>query len=130
MRRLGRRKAQQWLAPLRQALRNIRTTGEVFEAEGHALMEMPDAFVRIDHCIEGFVRMIARVLPDAGISEICNVRNKIGTSQDMTIAEIDAALAEINVIEPMVGRLSCDAIKAAVKTEVIAIELDIAKEKK
>lgn len=124
--RLGRRRAQQWLSPLRQALREIRQTGEITEADGHPVMEMPDAYVRIDHCIEGFTRMIARMLANVELDAIQNVRRKLASDETMTVAELDAALAEINKIEPLVARVSCEKIKEAVLTENIAIELDTA----
>lgn len=123
--RLGRRKAQQWLAPLRKTLRDMRHTGETLEADGHLVMEMPDAYIRIDHCIDGFARMIARVLPDAGIAAVYRLRDMIGTQQEMTIADVDAALAEINKIEPLIARVTTCKIKDAVLTESIAIDLEM-----
>jgi len=126
MGRLGRKKAQQWLAPLRKAIRTIRTTGDVTEADGHPVMELPDAFARIDYCVAGFSGVIRRVAPGASLVAVAEASRKLTDGQGMTVAEVDAALAELNAVEPLIARASNEQIRDAVITEQIVIELEAA----
>lgn len=125
MKRLTRRQAKSWLAPMRACFAQMKT-GEVDAIRGYAVTRLHDKddYARIDFCIAGFRALVNRLCPEIDASPLERVEKKLAAGTPLTVQEVDAALTLFNKSESALLRHSVEAIKSAVVVEQIAIELD------
>lgn len=125
MKRLTRRQAQAWLAPMRRCFADMKS-GECDSIRGYAVTRMDhnDDYARIDWCIAGFRALLDRLCPEIDSAPLSRVEKKLAAGTPLTVAEIDAALAILKTCETALLRHSVAAVKSAVLTEQIVIELD------
>lgn len=125
MSRVTRREIRAWLEPMRRCFAEMRT-GDVDSIRGYAVTRLhhADDYARIDYCIAGFRGLIARLIPcmDCGPLEV--VEKRLASGVHLTIAEIDAAFGVLKLAEDSLISFDRDAIKSAVLTEQVAIEVD------
>ena len=121
-----RKQAKAWLAPIRSALAELRT-GEVDSWRGYAITRIKrndEDFARIDHCINGFCALIARLMPDTDISPFTRLAKKLESGIMLTVSEIDECLALIKRVENGLITFSRERMMDAANTEMVAIELE------
>lgn len=129
MKRVTRRQIRAWLAPMRRCFAEMRS-GEVDAIRGYAVTRLgnKDEYARIDFCIAGFRALIARLCSDIDCAPIERIEKKLAAGVPLTMEELDGALALLNRCESALIKHSVSAIKSAVLTEQIVIELDEIKE--
>lgn len=122
----SRKQVQAWLAPIRRAFVEIRS-GEIDAHRGYAITKIHWAdndFARVDYCINGFVAMIERLIPDFDVAPLKRVSKKLETGVLLTAAEVDACFSTLNQCEDRLLRFRrCDLVDAA-NTEMIVIEME------
>ena len=125
MRRVTRRQACTWLAPMRKCFAEMRT-GFTTAADGYPVTRLHNAddWARIDYCIAGFVGMIGRLSPGMGTAAMQLIQRRIEAGELVTTQEIDAALSEIRRAEDVLVRMTVKDLASAVTTEQIAIEME------
>lgn len=125
MKRMTRRQACQWLAPMRSALAQIRTD-QVDAIQGYAVTRLNDKddYTRLDWCINGFLGLIDRLLPQVDTSCAKRLSNRLAAGVPLTIAEVDAACQMLRLVEDGLVGLPTAAVRDAVTAEQISIELD------
>lgn len=125
MKRITRRQARAWLAPMRDCFHQMKT-GEVDSIRGYAVTRLhaKDDYARIDFCIAGFRALIARLCPELDASLLERVEKKLAAGSPLTIQEVDASMAIFKQSESALLRHTVSAVKSAVLTEQINIELD------
>lgn len=125
MKRITRRQARAWLAPMRRCFGEIKQ-GEVDAIRGYPVTRLDDSdeYTRIDWCIAGFRGLIDRLCAEIDTRPLLAVEKKLAAGVAMTVAEIDAAMAVLKRCENALLRHSVAVVKDAVLTEQVAIELD------
>lgn len=122
----SRKQVQAWLAPIRRAFVEIRS-GEIDAHRGYAITKLHWAdndFARVDFCINGFVAMIERLIPDFDVAPLKRISKKLETGVLLTAVEVDACFATLKQCEDRLLRFRrCD-LKDAALTEQINIELE------
>lgn len=123
--RVTRRQIQSWLRPIRRCFAEIKT-GEVDSMRGYAVTRLneDDAYARIDFCIAGFRALIQRLCPHLDSGKLLRVEKKLAAGTPLTVAEIDEALSFLHDCEDALIKHTVSAVKDAVLTEQISIELD------
>lgn len=123
--RVTRRQIQAWLAPIRRCFAEIKT-GEVDSMRGYAVTRLTekDSYARTDYCIAGFRALIDRLCPNLDYGSILRVEKKLAAGTPLTVAEIDDALSFLHRCEDALIKHTVAAVKDAVLTEQISIELD------
>lgn len=125
MKRITRRQARSWLAPMRDCFAQMKT-GEVDAIRGYAVTRLhhKDEYARIDSCIAGFRALIVRLCPEINPAPLERVEKKLAAGTPLTVQELDAALSLFKQSENALLRHSIAAVKSAVLAEQIVIELD------
>lgn len=125
IKRMTRRKVEAWLYPMRHIFIAMRN-GEVDSIGGNAVARISndDDYVRIEWLVLGFVGLIERVLPGTDCAPLLKVERRLAAGVLMCVEDIDAALALLKSIEKPLMGLSVEAVKGAVRTEQIQIEMD------
>lgn len=124
MKRVTRHQIKSWLAPMRRCFAEMKA-GEVDSLDGYPLTRLQDGgYARIDFAIAGFRALIARLCSDIDCGPIALIEKKLAAGELLTMEEIDGALALLKRCEDALIKHSVDAIKSAVLTEQIVIELD------
>lgn len=79
MKRITRRQAQAWLAPIRKALRQIADTGEADSVQGYAVTRLhrSDDYARIDYCIAGFRALMGRLWPELDCNPLTRIEKRL-----------------------------------------------------
>lgn len=123
--RMTRRQARSWLAPMRQALAEVKS-GEVDSIRGYAVTRLhaKDEYARLDFCINGFVALLERLMPDLDTGPANRLSKRLESGVPLTIMEIDATLALLNIAEDSLVGMPIDKVKDAVQVEQINIELE------
>lgn len=123
---MTRRQAQAWLAPMRACLQQIRDTGCADEIGGNPVTRLHalDDYARIDACIAGFLGMIDRLMPALDTTALHRVEIRLEADTPLTVELIDESMRLLRDVENELLHHSVDAVKAAVLTEQIQIELD------
>ena len=123
-RRLTRRQARSWLAPIRRCFAQMKS-GEVDSIQGFAVTRLHDRddYARIDYCIAGFRALIDRLCPEIDASSLARMEKRLANGVPVTLAEVDACLAVLRQCESALLRHSVSDVKSAVLTEQVAIEL-------
>lgn len=125
MSKLTRKNARQWLEPIRKAFGDMKA-GEVDSIRGYAVtrIDHTDEYARIDFAINGFTALIERLLPDTPCTPMQSVSKKLAAGVPLTQGEIDACLALLNRCETRLIKVPREAIRSAVLTEQINIEVE------
>jgi hypothetical protein len=123
--RLTRRNARQWLAPIRKAFAEMKD-GEVDSIRGYAVTRIDslDEYARVDWAINGFVALIERLIPGVSCAPMRQVSKKLAAGVPITQAEIDDCLELTNRCESALIKVPREAIRDAVLTEQIGIEME------
>lgn len=125
MRRMTRREARAWLAPMRRVLRDILTTGECITHRGYPVTRMPDGgYARVDWCCAGFRALIERLFPGSDTSALARIERRLAAGTPITHAEIEQALATMSRTEDQLVGIPVARVKDAVLTEQICIEIE------
>ena len=125
MKRMTMRQVEGWLFPIRNCLNEMKS-GEIDAIDGLPVTRLSDdeSFARVDHCIAGFVGAISRILPSYDVSPLKTLQEKLASDTPLFVSDVDSALGCLkNVGKPLI-RVPWDAIKDALTTEMVAIELD------
>ena len=122
-----RRKVRAWLAPMREALRQL-ATGEVEAIRGYpvTLDRRDNAYARIDHCLAGYRQLIERLLPAQETTAAARLERRLATGTPLTVADIDAVFRELAQAEDGLIHFTPAELASAARTEEIAIELEAA----
>lgn len=125
MKKITRRQIDAWFHPMRKCFAQMRQ-GEVDSIKGYAVTRLhsADDYVRTDYCIEGWLCCLKRVLPGLDTAPMQKLQKKIANGTPITIQEIDAAMRVLRAAEKPLLRTPWQAIKDAVMTEQIQIEID------
>ena len=133
MKRITRRQARAWLYPMRSCLRQIRATGESDTIRGYAVTRLhaSDDYARIDFCIAGFRGLTDRLCQHIDSAPLLRLEKRFAAGAPLSIDLIDDALRMLRMVEDELIKHSVEAVKGAVLTEQILIEMDsIAEERK
>ncbi len=133
MKRITRRQARAWLAPMRSCLRQIRATGESDTIRGYAvtLLHASDDYARVDYCIAGFRGLTDRLCQHIDSAPLLRLEKLFAAGAPLTIDLIDDALRMLRMVEDELIKHTVEAVQDAVLVEQIMIELDaIAEERK
>lgn len=95
-----RKQAKTWLSPIRDAIAEMRT-GEVSAIRGYAVTRLHtgDDWARTDHCINGFLCLIERLMPDMDLTPLRTVSNRLANGVPLTIELLDHCAAILNSTE-------------------------------
>lgn len=123
--RMTRKQARHWLAPMRRALGEIKT-GDVDAIRGYAVTRLhtEDEYARLDWCINGFVALLHRLELGLDLGPAERLSKKLEKGTPLTVAEVDTVLALLNLAEDQLVGRPIDAVLEAVRTEQIVIELE------
>ena len=126
MKRITRRQARAWLEPMRSCLRGIRATGESDTIRGYAVTRLHDRddYARIDYCIAGFRGLTDRICPHIDSKPLLRLEQRFAVGSPLTIELIDDALRMLRIVEDELMKHTVEAVKDAVLTEQILIEMD------
>ena len=125
--RVTRRQACSWLAPMRRCLREMQT-GFSPAARGYAVTRLNERgnWVRTDFCIDGFAGLIRRLFPDLDLSALERVRKRLAAGVLVSQEDLQECLRILKTTENRLITVSVSDLKSAVRTEEIAIELEAA----
>lgn len=121
-----RKQAQAWLAPIRKAMIELQT-GYVDAYKGYAITRIhwsDNDFARIDYCINGFVCLIDRLLPEISTEPMKRISKKLENGVLLAPAEIDAALVLLKQVENRLIDFKRDTLIDAANTEITRIEFE------
>ena len=127
--RVTRRQAQAWLHPMRQCFQGMRS-GYADAARGYAVTRLHerDDYVRTDYCIAGFRALIVRLFPDLPTPHMERAQKRLAAGVLIIQQDLDGCLRECRAAEDRLITVTVAALKSAVMTEQINIELDAIKE--
>lgn len=121
-----RAQAKAWLAPMRKAFVEM-LSGEVDAYRGYAITRIHYAdndFARIDHAINGFTALIARLMPDFDLAPITRISKKLENGILLEAREVHEALALLKCCEDQLIKFKRSDLSDAANTEMINIELE------
>lgn len=123
--KITRRKAAQWLAPMRAAFQQMKT-GEVDSIRGYAVTKLHhrDDYARIDFCIAGFRALISRLFPDIELSDLEKIERRLAAGVPIAYQDIDCALSILRRVEDSMVGIHQSVVTDAVLTEQIIIEVE------
>ena len=126
MKRITRRQAQAWLAPMRKALRQIADTGEADAVQGYAVTRLHtgDDYARVDYCIAGFRALMARLWPDLDCTALAKIEKRLAAGVLLERDDLVAVFQLLNDVEKKLMKRTVRDVKAAVLAEQIAIEFE------
>jgi hypothetical protein len=126
MKRVTRRQAQAWLAPIRKALRQIADTGEADSVQGYAVTRLHrrDDYARIDYCIAGFRALMARLWPELDCDPLTRIEKRLAAGVLLEQADLVSAFRLLNDVEKKLMKRTVQEVKAAVLAEQITIEFE------
>ena len=129
MKRMTRRQVDGWFHPIRRAL-NEMLTGEVDSIRGYAVTRLHhgDEYERVDFCIAGFVGVLSRIFPELDLLPMTKLQRLLAAGTPIHAEDVHKALALLKSLETPMIKQDWHAIKAALTTEMIAIELQDLKE--
>lgn len=120
-----RKQAKAWISPLHRALSSL-LKGEVDTVEDNPVFEIKWAgnpVARIDHSLNGFVAIMRRMNPEAPVSSIEGLAEKLTQGSLLTEEEVYAALNELNQAETEIIKHSRKQLMDWVQTEQISCAL-------
>lgn len=122
----SRKQARAWLAPIRAAFNEL-AGGEIDAVRGYPITRIHYAdedYARVDHAINGFLALIARLMPDLDTVPMSKVSKKLEAGILMTPEEIQACFVLLNTVEDRLLTFTRQQLKDAAQTEQIIIELE------
>ena len=124
----SRAKAKAWLEPIRSALTEIKGGEVECDEDGVPVPRIRWAGeepARIEYCLNGFVGMIGRVCPEADISPMRILADKLGDDVPLTGEEVDACFVLLNRVEDALLTFTVEQLKdfAAIEQTRIAFDL-------
>ena len=124
MKRMTRRQVEAWFVPIRAALREM-LSGEVDSIKGYAVARLHtgDDYARVDECIEGFIGVIGRIFKGINQHPLKKIQKHLCSGAPLTESDVHAALAFLKSLETPLIKADWQAIKEALQTEMIHIEL-------
>jgi len=124
MRRVTRREATYWLAPIRATLAEMRQ-GDIAAIDDVPVTRLypGDDYARIEFCINAFRSFLSRIC-DLNCTSLAVIERKIAENTPITYQEIDDAFAFIKKCEDAITGMPFAAFQSAVTTESIAIEIE------
>ena len=122
--RVTRRQAQAWLAPMRKCINDMRS-GYSDAARGYAVTRLHegDDYVRVDYCIAGFQALIGRLFPTQSVQHMETIRKRLASGVLVSQATLEGALRELREVEDLLITVSRLDLQSAVLTEQISIEM-------
>lgn len=125
--RVTRRQACAWLAPMRKCFVEMQA-GFSPAARGYPVTRLNerDNWVRTDYCIAGFAGLIHRLFPDLDLSPLERVRKRLAAGVLVSQADLQECLRLLGQTENRLITVTVPALRSAVRTEEIAIELEAA----
>lgn len=102
-------------------------SGEVDAHRGYAITRIHYAdndFARIDHAINGFTALIARLMPDFDLAPIARISKKLEAGILLEAKEVHEALAMIKRCEDRLIKFRRFELVEAANVEMINIELE------
>ena len=121
-----RSQAQAWLAPIRKAFNEMRT-GEVDSVRGYAITRIhwkDEDYARVDHCINGFLALFARLAPGFDTSAMRKVSKKLEHGVLIEYHEVDACFVTLNACEDLLLTFKRADLIEASQVEMINIEME------
>lgn len=120
-----RAQARQWLKPIRDSFAQMRT-GEVDAIRGYAVTRLHagDDYARIDFCINGFLGLMDRLIPDLGTAPLHGVSKKLENGIPLVAEELDACAAILNECEDRLIKITRQELIDASLTEQVKIEVE------
>lgn len=100
---------------------------EVDSHRGYAITRIhwaDEDFARVDHCINGFVALIKRLMPEFDVCALDRVSRKLTNGVLLTHEEVEACFAAINRCEDRLIEFTRDQLIDAARTEQVNIELE------
>lgn len=124
MRRVTRREAIYWLAPIRATLREM-AQGDISAIDDKPVTRLypGDDYARIDFCINAFRSFLSRIC-DLNCTSLEIIEHNIATDTPITFQEVSDAFAFLNKCEDMMTGMPFAAFQSSVTTESIAIEIE------
>ena len=124
MKPLTRREVRAWFDPIRRVFNELKT-GEVESINDIAVtrLDKDDSYTPIVWCIAGWLGCLRRLFPDADLSAMEKIHKSID-NEGVAIDDVDSALRLLNQCETMMIKIDRQAVKDAVLTEQIQIEMD------
>ena len=124
MKRMTRRQVDGWFLPIRAAL-NEMLSGEVDSIRGYAVTRLHhgDEYERVDYCLAGFVGVLSRIFPELDLSPMTKLQRLLAAGTPIHAEDVHKALALLKSLETPLIKQDWHAIKDALTTEMIAIEL-------
>jgi hypothetical protein len=83
-----------------------------------------DDYARIDHCIAGFRGLTDRICPHIDSAPLRRLEQRFAAGTPLTVGLIDDALRMLRIVEDELMKHTVEAVKDAVLTEQILIEMD------
>ena len=111
----------------------VRATGESDTIRWYAVTRLnaSDDYARIDFCIAGFRGLTDRLCQHIDSAPLLRLEKRFAAGAPLSIDLIDDALRMLRMVEDELIKHSVEAVKGAVLTEQILIEMDsIAEERK
>ena len=120
-----RKQAQAWLAPIRNALAQIRS-GSVAAIRGYPVTRLHsgDDYARIDWCINGFVALIDRLMPSIDTAPMRRLAKKLELGTPLHLADVDACTGLLHQTENALIKIPRQTLIDAALIEQINIELE------
>ena len=121
-----RKQIENWLAPINKALNELKS-GYVDSYRGYAITRIKSTdedFARIDFCLNGFLCLTDRLMPEIDTSALRKISNKLANGVLLEASEVDAAFATLKPIADRLKHFTRAQLKDAAATESIRIELE------
>ena len=127
MKRITRRQAQAWLAPMRRTFREMAETGQVDAVQGYAVTRLHsrDDYARIDYAIAGFRALMTRLWPGLlDCAPLARIEKRLAAGLMIERKDLTAAFSLLNDVERRLMKKTVREVKDAVIAEQIVIELE------
>jgi hypothetical protein len=121
----SRKQAKTWLSPIRDAIAEMRT-GEVDAIRGYAVTRLHtgDDYARVDWCINGFIALIERLMPDVDLSALEMLSKRLDNGIPLTLELLDSCAAVLNTVETRLIHIPRQVLLDAALAEQVVIEID------
>lgn len=126
MKRITRRQAQAWLAPMRKTFREMQQTGEADSVQGYTVTRLHgrDDYVRVDYAIAGFAALMARLWPGLDCAPLAKIEKRLAAGVLIEPADLAAVFSLLNDVEKKLMKKTVREVKDAVLAEQIIIEME------
>jgi hypothetical protein len=120
-----RKQAKTWLAPIRDAIAEMRT-GEVDAIRGYAVTRLHtgDDYARIDYCINGFLCLIERLMPDVDLAPLKTISSRLANGVPLTLELLDNSAGILNQVEDRLIKIARRELVDAANLEQMICEVE------